>query len=95
LGAATCQGNPCSRAHELNLTEGVLHERKLFYMLFSTDDQKEGIARVCGRSRQSPISTEREAHMTGRPTMEPKELPPATISVQTAENIWHDHAKPA
>ncbi|HWB19012.1 MAG TPA: enoyl-CoA hydratase-related protein [Phycisphaerales bacterium] len=31
------------KAHELNLTEGVLHERKLFYMLFSTHDQKEGM----------------------------------------------------
>ena len=31
------------KAHELGLTEGVLHERKLFYMLFSTEDQKEGM----------------------------------------------------
>lgn len=31
------------KAHELPLTEGVLHERKLFYMLFATEDQKEGM----------------------------------------------------
>jgi enoyl-CoA hydratase len=31
------------KAHELNLTEGILHERKLFYMLFATEDQKEGM----------------------------------------------------
>jgi enoyl-CoA hydratase len=30
-------------AHEMNLSEGLAHERKLFYMLFSTDDQKEGM----------------------------------------------------
>jgi enoyl-CoA hydratase len=31
------------KAHELNLTEGILHERKLFYMLLATEDQKEGM----------------------------------------------------
>ena len=31
------------KAHELSLTEGILHERKLFYMLFATEDQKEGM----------------------------------------------------
>ncbi len=31
------------KAHELNLTEGILHERKLFYTLFATEDQKEGM----------------------------------------------------
>jgi enoyl-CoA hydratase len=31
------------KAHELSLEEGVQHERKLFYMLFATEDQKEGM----------------------------------------------------
>lgn len=31
------------KAQELNLSEGLGYERKLFYMLFSTDDQKEGM----------------------------------------------------
>ncbi len=31
------------KAHELNLSQGILHERKLFYMLFATEDQKEGM----------------------------------------------------
>ena len=30
-------------AQEMNLSEGLAHERKLFYMLFSTEDQKEGM----------------------------------------------------
>jgi enoyl-CoA hydratase len=30
-------------AHEMSLAEGLAHERKLFYMLFSTEDQKEGM----------------------------------------------------
>lgn len=31
------------KAHESNLSEGLEYERKLFYMLFSTEDQKEGM----------------------------------------------------
>jgi enoyl-CoA hydratase len=31
------------KANELALEEGIQHERKLFYMLFATDDQKEGM----------------------------------------------------
>jgi enoyl-CoA hydratase len=31
------------KAHELSLAEGLEYERKLFYMLFATDDQKEGM----------------------------------------------------
>lgn len=31
------------KAQELSLSEGLEHERKLFYMLFATDDQKEGM----------------------------------------------------
>ncbi|MBW7906543.1 MAG: enoyl-CoA hydratase/isomerase family protein [Phycisphaerae bacterium] len=31
------------KAHELSLSEGLEYERKLFYMLFATEDQKEGM----------------------------------------------------
>ncbi len=31
------------KAHETNLSEGLEYERKLFYMLFASDDQKEGM----------------------------------------------------
>jgi len=31
------------KADEVSLEEGVQHERKLFYMLFATEDQKEGM----------------------------------------------------
>ena len=31
-------------AHELALTDGLAHERKLFYLLFASEDQKEGMA---------------------------------------------------
>jgi len=31
------------KADELPLTEGLEYERKLFYTLFATDDQKEGM----------------------------------------------------
>jgi enoyl-CoA hydratase len=31
-------------AHEMTLREGVRFERRLFYSLFSTEDQKEGMA---------------------------------------------------
>ena len=33
----------CNRAFETTLTEGVLFERRLFFGLFSTEDQKEGM----------------------------------------------------
>ena len=33
-----------NRAFESSLAEGVNFERKLFYSLFATDDQKEGMA---------------------------------------------------
>ena len=32
------------KAHEMSLSEGLEYERKLFYMLFATEDQKEGMA---------------------------------------------------
>jgi enoyl-CoA hydratase len=31
-------------AYEMGLTEALAHERRLFYLLFSSDDQKEGMA---------------------------------------------------
>jgi enoyl-CoA hydratase len=31
-------------AHEMSLTDGLAHERRLFYLLFASDDQKEGMA---------------------------------------------------
>jgi enoyl-CoA hydratase len=31
------------KAHELSLSEGLEYERKLFYLLFATEDQKEGM----------------------------------------------------
>lgn len=31
------------KAHETSLTEGLEYERKLFYLLFATEDQKEGM----------------------------------------------------
>jgi enoyl-CoA hydratase len=31
-------------AYEMNLTEALAHERRLFYLLFASDDQKEGMA---------------------------------------------------
>lgn len=31
------------KAHDTNLSEGLDYERKLFYMLFATEDQKEGM----------------------------------------------------
>ena len=30
-------------AYEMNLQSGIAHERRLFYMLFATEDQKEGM----------------------------------------------------
>ncbi len=32
-----------NRAFEVNLAEGVRYERRIFYSLFATDDQKEGM----------------------------------------------------
>ena len=32
------------KAHDSNLSEGLEYERKLFYLLFATDDQKEGMS---------------------------------------------------
>ncbi|HET6819004.1 MAG TPA: enoyl-CoA hydratase-related protein [Candidatus Limnocylindria bacterium] len=31
-------------AYEMNLTEALTHERRLFYLLFASEDQKEGMA---------------------------------------------------
>jgi enoyl-CoA hydratase len=31
-------------AHEMSLTDGLAHERRLFYLLFASEDQKEGMA---------------------------------------------------
>ena len=31
------------KAHEMSLSAGLEYERKLFYMLFATDDQREGM----------------------------------------------------
>jgi enoyl-CoA hydratase len=31
-------------AHEMSLTDGLAHERRLFYLLFASDDQKEGMS---------------------------------------------------
>ena len=31
-------------AYEMSLTDALAHERRLFYLLFATDDQKEGMA---------------------------------------------------
>jgi len=33
-----------NKSYEMTLTEGVQYERKLFYTLFATEDQKEGMA---------------------------------------------------
>jgi enoyl-CoA hydratase len=31
-------------AYEMSLTDALAHERRLFYLLFASDDQKEGMA---------------------------------------------------
>jgi enoyl-CoA hydratase len=31
-------------AYEMGLTDALAHERRLFYLLFASDDQKEGMA---------------------------------------------------
>ena len=32
-----------NRSYETSLSEGILHERRLFHALFATEDQKEGM----------------------------------------------------
>jgi enoyl-CoA hydratase len=39
------------KAHEMTLTQGLEYERKLFYMLFATDDQKEGMSAFIEKRR--------------------------------------------
>lgn len=45
------------KAHEMSLSEGLEYERKLFYMLFATEDQKEGMRAF--REKRSPVFTGR------------------------------------
>jgi enoyl-CoA hydratase len=42
-----------NRAFEGSLTDGVLYERRLFYSLFATDDQKEGMRAFIGKRKPS------------------------------------------
>jgi enoyl-CoA hydratase len=44
-------------AFEMSLTDALAHERRLFYLLFASDDQKEGMAAFLEK---------REPHFTGR-----------------------------
>jgi enoyl-CoA hydratase len=46
LGGVSTQAakESVNRAYETSLTEGVLFERRLFFGLFATEDQKEGVA---------------------------------------------------
>jgi len=39
------------KSQETTLEEGVMHERKLFYMLFATEDQKEGMQAFAEKRR--------------------------------------------
>jgi enoyl-CoA hydratase len=39
-------------AYEMDLTDGLAHERRLFYLLFASDDQKEGMAAF--REKRTP-----------------------------------------
>ncbi len=39
------------KAHELPLSEGLEYERRLFYMLFATEDQKEGMTAFIEKRR--------------------------------------------
>lgn len=41
------------KAHESTLSEGLEYERKLFYMLFATEDQKEGMRAFVEKRRPS------------------------------------------
>jgi len=43
MPAVTMAKEAINRAFEGALTDGVLYERRLFYSLFATDDQKEGM----------------------------------------------------
>ncbi|HET7032015.1 MAG TPA: enoyl-CoA hydratase [Casimicrobiaceae bacterium] len=42
-----------NRAFEGSLADGVLYERRLFYSLFATDDQKEGMRAFIGKRKPS------------------------------------------
>ena len=53
LGAAIATKSPLAlrlakesvnAAYEMSLTDGLAHERRLFYLLFASEDQKEGMA---------------------------------------------------
>jgi len=44
LPAALMAKEAVNAAFETTLTEGVRYERRLFYSLFATEDQKEGMA---------------------------------------------------
>lgn len=39
------------KAHEAPLTEGIMHERKLFNLLFATEDQREGMTAFTEKRR--------------------------------------------
>ncbi len=41
------------KADEMNLSQGLDYERKLFYMLFATEDQKEGMAAFLEKRKPS------------------------------------------
>ena len=41
------------KADELPLSQGLEYERKLFYMLFDTDDQKEGMSAFIEKRKPS------------------------------------------
>jgi enoyl-CoA hydratase/carnithine racemase len=40
-----------NKSYEMTLAEGIQYERKLFYMLFATEDQKEGMAAFVEKRR--------------------------------------------
>ena len=42
--AATAIKEMVNRSYETTLSEGLLYERRVFHSLFSTEDQKEGMA---------------------------------------------------
>ena len=43
MPAVTMAKEAVNRAYESTLADGVLYERRLFYSLFATEDQKEGM----------------------------------------------------
>jgi enoyl-CoA hydratase len=49
LPAVLAAKEAVDRAFETSLAEGVRHERTLFYALFATHDQKEGMAAFVGK----------------------------------------------